>query len=86
MEKNIFKAFQPDIMERLGEAYCQNSEYKKSLKREEELSGQLEESLNSGQAVLMKEYYASISATVGICELLAYRQGMRDMTDILYGK
>ncbi len=86
MEKDILDAFEPDIMERLGEVYCQNAEYKQSLKEERELSGKLKEGLTEEQAVAVEKYYASISATMGICELLAYRQGMRDMAVILYGR
>ena len=32
MEKDILDAFEPNIMERLGEVYCQNAEYKQRLK------------------------------------------------------
>ena len=52
MERNIFKALQPDLMERLGECYCQDAGYKRSVRREAELSGRLEESLSEEQAAL----------------------------------
>lgn len=86
MEKNIFKALQPDLMERLGECYCQDEGYKRSIRREVEISEQLKESFSEEQAALAEEYHSAVSATMCLCELLAYRQGMRDMADILCGK
>lgn len=86
MEKSIFKAIQPDLMERLGECYCQDDDYKRSIRRESELSEQLKENLSEEQTALAEEYHSAVSATMCICELLAYRQGMRDMADILCGK
>lgn len=86
MEKNIFKALQRDLMERLGECYCQDEGYKRSIRREAELSKRMKGSLSEEQAALAEEYHSAVSATMCICELLAYRQGMRDMADILYGR
>ena len=68
-------------MERLGECYCQNDSYKQSLKKK--IAGRLKESLTEEQMALVKEYHAAIYGTVGTCELLAYRQGMKDMVPIL---
>lgn len=31
MEKNIFEVFQPNIMERLGQCYCQDDSYKQCM-------------------------------------------------------
>ena len=83
MEKNIFEAFRPDIMERLGECYSQDDCYKEGIRREAEILKRLEESLTEEQMALVEEYHSSLSATMGICEILAYRQGMRDMAEIL---
>lgn len=57
MEKNIFKALQPDLMERLGECYCKDDDYKRSIRREAEISEQLRESLSEEQAALAEEYH-----------------------------
>ena len=35
------------------------------------------------QMDVVEEYYTAISSTMGICELLAYKQGMKDMASIL---
>ncbi len=32
---------------------------------------------------MVEQYHSAISATMGICELLAYRQVMKDMVSIL---
>lgn len=86
MEKNILETSQPNIIERLGEAYSRNGNYKAALEKEKALAGRLKESLTEEQMAIVEEYHTAISSTMGICELLAYRQGMRDMADILYGK
>ncbi len=86
MEKTIFEAFQPGLIERLGECYCQNEDYKQGVEKEKELGGHLKEALTEEQMGLVEEYHAAIYSTVGTCELLAYRQGMRDMASILYGR
>ena len=86
MEKNIFKAFQPNIMERLGKCCWQDDNYKQCMEEEKEIAERLRESLTEEQKALMDKYYVAVYNTAGICELLAYRQGMRDMVNILYGK
>lgn len=83
MEKNILEAFQHNIMERLGEIYWRDDGYRAALEREKELAGRLKESLTEEQMAMVEEYHTAISSTMGICELLAYRQGMKDMASIL---
>lgn len=83
MEKDILEAFQPNIMERLGKIYSQNDSYKAALGKEKELAARLKESLTEEQMAMVEEYHTAISSTMGICELLAYRQGMKDMASIL---
>lgn len=86
MEKGILEAFQTNIMERLGESYSQNSSYKVALGKEKDLSGRLRDTLTEEQMSIVEEYHTAISATMDICELLAYRQGMRDIVTLLYGR
>lgn len=83
MESNIPETLQAGILERLGEVYSRNGIYRERIRREEELLKQLGETLTEEQMAMVEEYHAAISATMGICELLAYRQGMKDMADIL---
>lgn len=45
MEKNILKAFRPNIIERLGEAYPQNGVYREHIRKEEKLLRRLDETL-----------------------------------------
>ena len=86
MEKNIFEAFQPNIMERLGKCYCQDDSYKQCIEKEKEIADRLREELTEEQMILVEKYHAAVYNTVGACEILAYRQGMRDMADILFGE
>lgn len=83
MELNFFEAIQPCIIDRLGKIYNCNSDYKKSIEVETELLNQLEKNLTESQMQLVKKYHNAIYATAGICEMLSYRQGMRDLASIL---
>lgn len=83
MEKNIFEAFQPNIMERLGEIYWGDDGYREALEREKEAAECLKETLTEEQMDMVEQYHIDISSTMGICELLAYKQGMKDMASIL---
>lgn len=83
MEKNILEAFQPNIIERLGEIYWQDDSYRAAIEKEKELAERLKEALTGEQMAIVEEYHTAISSTMGICELLAYRQGLKDMASIL---
>lgn len=83
MEKNILEAFQPNIMERLGEIYWRDGGYREAFEKEKELAERLKEIFTGEQMAMVEEYNTAISSTMGICELLAYRQGMKDMASIL---
>ena len=83
MEKNFFDAIQPNLIERLGKFYNRDCEYKQALKKETELFKQLEESLSGEQLQAVKNYQDAVCRTWGICEMLAYKQGMRDLAAIL---
>ena len=43
MEKNILKAFQPNIVERLGEVYWRDNGYREAFEKEKELAERLKE-------------------------------------------
>ena len=83
MEKNILKAFQPNIVERLGEVYWRDNGYREAFEKEKEPAERLKEIFTEEQMAMVEQYHSAISATMGICELLAYRQGMKDMVSIL---
>ncbi len=83
MEKNILETFQPNIMERLGEIYWRDDRYRKTLEREKEAAERLKETFTEEQMAMVEQYHIAISSTMGICELLAYKQGMKDMASIL---
>lgn len=83
MRENILDEFQSNIMERLGNIYNNNNEYKKSLAKEIKLFNQLQNNFNREQMNMVEDYQKAMCATMGICELLAYRQGMRDLASIL---
>lgn len=83
MEKTFFDAMQPNLMERLGNFYNRDCEYKQALKEEIDFFKQLEGSLSEEQLQAVKNYHDAICRTSGVCEMLAYRQGMRDLAGIL---
>ena len=83
MEKDILEAFQPNIMERLGKIYWQNDSYRAAFEKEKELAERMRETFTEEQLAMVEQYHTAISSAIGICELLAYRQGMKDMASIL---
>lgn len=83
MIEDFFKDFTSCIMERLGKVYTCDNEYKHFSKEERELAEELERTLSKDHLELVKKYQIAVSATMGVCELLAYRQGMRDMGAIM---
>ena len=84
MGESILELFEPCIIERLGDAYNRNDRYKKAIENETRLFTQLQKSLTEDQFKMVIEYNSAVSKTLGICEKLAYRQGMRDVAAILY--
>lgn len=83
MNINFFEEMQPYIMNRIKRICNSDSDYKKSVNTETELLNQLEENLTDGQIQLVKSYHDALCDTLGICEMLSYRQGMRDLAGIL---
>ena len=74
------------VTDRLAQIYSQNNGYKEGIDKETKLYLQLKESLTEEQMEIVDKYHAAICSTMGMCELLAYRQGMRDLYAILSGK
>lgn len=83
MVEKFFKDSTPCIMERLGRFYNRDDEYRQALKVESEIADKLENTLPEEHMELVKKYQTAVAATMGVCELLAYRQGMRDMGAIM---
>lgn len=83
MDINFFDEIQPCIIDRLGRIYNSDSKYKKSIEAESKILSQLKEHLTESQMQLVKKYHNAIYATAGICEMLSYWQGMRDLASIL---
>ena len=79
MDSGFFNEMQPNLSERLGRFYSRDCEYKEALERETELFSELVKDLSDDQLQRIKYYQNAVSATWGICEMIAYRQGMRDM-------
>lgn len=83
MVEDFFKDSTPCIMERLGRFYNRDDEYRQALKTESEIAEKIENTLSKEHMELVKKYQSAAAATMGVCELLAYRQGMRDMGAII---
>ncbi len=83
MNKEFLNEMQPNLSERLGRFYSRDCEYKEAIKREMGLFEKLGKSLSEDQLQLIKDYQNAVYATWGICEMIAYRQGMRDMAALI---
>lgn len=86
MDNGIMGAFEPYISEQLGEIYNRNYDYKEAIISEYEIFERLQKDLTEEQKQTLEEYQEATSHTCGICEKLAYRQGMRDMVFLLTDK
>lgn len=82
-KEQLPEMFQTDISEQMGKIYSRNAGYNKKIKKEEELMECLMQRFSKDEIQLVEEYHAAICDTMGICEFLAYRQGMRDLFAIL---
>ncbi|MCI9298727.1 MAG: hypothetical protein HFI10_14980 [Lachnospiraceae bacterium] len=83
MRKNYFEEMQTCIMERLGKIYNEDDEYLRKLDRENELERQMENVLPRKYRKVVEEYHDAVCDSWGVCEMLAYQQGMRDLADML---
>lgn len=84
MAENIFDALMPCLIERLGRIYNRDDEYQQDINREMEIFNHLAESLTGEQKKQLEEYQTATCATAGVCEILAYKQGMRDLATIMF--
>ncbi len=80
---DILKDYYPCIVERLSKVYNQNEEYRQNIEKENRLEDLLEKAFSGEQLRIVEEYHDAVCATLNICEVLAYRQGMRDLAEIL---
>ena len=83
MNTEFLNDMQPNLTERLSRFYCRDYEYKEALKREDELFGRLEKSFSEDQLQMIRDNQNAVYATWGVCEIIAYRQGMRDMAALI---
>lgn len=86
MGKNNYEELGAAITDHLARVYSQDDRYKEDIKKEAEAYERLRGNLAGEQAKAVDEYFEAVCSTMGVCELLAYRQGMRDMNAILSGK
>ncbi len=99
MENDILEMLMPCLTERLGEALNQDQSYREAIKTEGLLFEQLknmmseelvkdmtidrmENQLKEQKDLLMKYFYAA-QISVSIIEKKAYRQGMKDLLELL---
>ncbi len=83
MDENILNELRPGIVERIGKICSHNNEYQKSIEKEAKLFNQLQENLTDEQMNIVEDYQKAVYATMNTCELIAYRQGMKDLAAIL---
>lgn len=69
----------PYVIDRLSRVYSRNNEYKQAVKKESEIYEQLKEELEEEQGNRLEEYFSAAKETAGICEKLAYQQGIKDL-------
>lgn len=85
MGEKIFSIF-PELRERLGRIYNCDEGYLQSIEQENVAEGMLKEVLEPDQLALVNKYLDIAAATSDIAAAIAYRQGMRDLIQILTDK
>lgn len=99
MENDILEMLMPCLTERLGEALHQDPAYCEAIKTEELLFDQLNDMMSEESAKemtgdriknhikeqreLLTRYFSAAQISVAIIEKKAYRQGMKDMLELL---
>ena len=81
--EKYFRSISAQYHGKAGEIYWRDDGYREAIEREKEAAERLKETLTEEQMAMVEQYHIAISATMGICELLAYKQGMKDMVSIL---
>ncbi len=83
MQDNFFDDMQPNIRKRLERFYNRDDAYKKSIEKEEKIFHHLQKIFTEEQFQMIEEYRSVSSATDHIREILAYKQGMKDLASML---
>lgn len=99
MENDILELLMPCLTERLGEVLHQDQTYREAIKTEGLLFDQLNDMLSEEPAKdmtrdwiknqfkeqknLFMQYFAAAQISVAIIEKKAYRQGMKDLLELL---
>lgn len=84
MNNSIFREYGACIIKRLGRVYNCNKTYKDAVRKEDILLKQFREGLSDNQQKQFDDCYNAMCYSAGVCEELAYRQGMRDMAALLF--
>lgn len=70
--------------DRLNDALNKSTEYQQAITIESNLYELLNSKLPEQYHELLEKYCEALSETTAICEKIAYRQGLRDLTHILF--
>ncbi|MDE7313671.1 MAG: hypothetical protein K2N87_18945 [Eubacterium sp.] len=76
---NVEQLVSECVIEKLGEIYQKDEEYKRLLKEEEFIYEKLSNKLMEEQTEELKHYLEAVNATSARRDRLAYIQGMKDM-------
>jgi len=78
MQGDILEALMPYLVDRLSRVYGRSGEYRQAVEKESRAYEGLKRGLEVGQGDQLDEYFAATRATAGICEKLAYQQGIKE--------
>ncbi len=83
MDKDFLELITEVLLpERLGEVLQKNERYNAAIDKENRLVEQLENRLNEEQKEIFMKYFDAASATEACVEVIAYRQGMKDLLSL----
>ena len=82
MDGDILEDLMPYLTDRLSRAYNKNSEYRQAVENESRIYEQLKEGLTDEQRRQLEGYFSATKETAGVCEKLAYQQGIKDLFSV----
>lgn len=84
MKNEFFEDLQVIMVDRINAAEIKDSDYKNALQAESEIFENLMAQLDKPQQKLLEQFYVLSGATTAVCERISYRQGVEDLSAMLF--
>lgn len=86
MKNEFFEDLQVIMVDRINAAELKDSDYKNALQAESTAYENLMLQLDEPQKKLFEDFYVLSGETTAICEKISYRQGIEDLSAMLFNE